>query len=491
MHGPLFCYLQQHKWQVGSAHKYFTLLQNRYGGLQLTSSRVVAVIQDWKADVIKLEPALIFCRGDWLRYYQLPLMYNIPYVLLEQDVHSLRTKLSVRQLQIEKEMVEGAAGVIFTSEDHLAYLRDDMHYKMPNVGIIHLRPLRQMLAWHPKEKLPGDKNLVYAGGLVRTGGGNYGYRNYRSIFQDFVKAGWTVHIYGSKNQYATVRELAKCEGIMAHGWVPYEQLLQEMSQYTAGLQAYAKENVNDRQFNYTKYCRPNKTWDYLAAGIPTIGLYAGNCAKIYTNGGWGITIPNTERSTLENIELPSFPPEIRYEQVMENDLPIMERVVATALKVKKIKPIKVAKKIEQQEEEDDMKSDHLWHRLTKPVIENGRLLYGRGRRIPITEAIRLGLVKKEVVVKEAIKNKRAKKAKKAPAKKATKGKDKKKATPKKKVEKVETKPLLDEEKPGEVKKTFDLGEGVTFSIDDKPVKPLDSLSIVLEKVKDKKEEDAE
>ncbi len=486
MHSPVFCYLQQHHWAVGSAYKYFTLLQNRYGGVLLRSKRPVAVIQDWKADIIRLEPALIFCRGDWLKYYQLATMYGIPYILIEQDVHSLRTRLSIRQLQIEKEMVEEAAGIIFTSEDHLAYLRDDMGYKMPNVGVVHLRPLRQMLAWHPKPKLPGNKNLVYAGGLVRNGGGNYGYRNYRSIFQDFVKAGWNVHIYGSKNQYATVRELSRTEGIFPHGWIPYEDLLQEMSQYTAGLQAYAKEQVNERQFNYTKYCRPNKTWDYLAAGIPTIGLHAGNCAKIYVEGGWGIEIPDTKRETIENLKLPSFPPELRYEQVMENDLPIIEKVIATALKAEKAKKITTvitkAEKLKQQKEEDDMKSDKLWHRLTKPVIENGRLLYGRGRRIPMTEAIRLGLVKKEVVVKEEIKRKRARKAKKAPAKKAT---------PKKKVEKVETKPLLDEEKKGEVKKTFDFGEGVEFRVDDKPVKPLDSLDIVLRKVKEQKEEDAE
>ena len=53
---------------------------------------------------------------------------------------------------------------------------------------------------------------------------------------------------------------------------------------------------------------------------------------------------------------------------------------------------------------------HLWYRIEKPVVENGRLLYGRGRRIPMKEAIRLGLVKKEVVVKEKIKKRIVKKA---------------------------------------------------------------------------------
>ena len=476
MHDPVFCYLQQHSWAVGSAHKYFTLLQARYGGVTLRSPRAVGVIQDWKEDVQKLKPELIFCRGDWLKYYQLPRMYGIPYVLIEQDVHSLRTKLNVRQLAIEKEMCENAAGVIFTSEDHLKYLREDMHYKMDNVGVVHLRPLKQMLAWHPKPKYPGDKNLVYAGGLVRTGGGNYGYRNYRSIFQAFVKAGWTVHIYGSKNQYSTVRELAKPEGIIAHGWIPYEDLLQEMSQYTAGLQAYAKDNVNARQFAYTQYCRPNKTWDYLAAGIPTIGLHAGNCAKIYVEGGWGITVPNTKRSTLEKIQLPSFPPGLRFEQVMENDLSIIEKVIATALKAQKAKPITVEKG------EDDMQDQNkLWYRLTKPVIENGRLLYGRGRRIPKTEAVRLGLIPKEELVKETIKKRVEKKAKKAA--------------------KIETKPLVDEKKKGSFKEAFKdtdvkkttkpkpkkKGKGKKKTKKDE-LKVLTTTLALIEKIEDKKEE---
>jgi len=224
--------------------------------------------------------------------------------------------------------------------------------------------------------------------------------------------------------------------VVPHGWLPYAELLQEMSQYTAGLQAYAKVGVKKRQFEYTQTCRPNKTWDYLAAGIPTIGLYPGNCAKIYQEGGWGVVVPNTERSTLENIKLPSFPDSLRYEQVMENDLSLFKQVIDKALAPKKEKPIHIAK--EKKGEENDMASaKHMWHRVVKPVVENGRLLYGRGHRIPVKEAIRLGLIKKEVIVKDKL------------VKRAEKKKDKK--IKKAKKEEIETKPLV--EKEG-VKKAF-------------------------------------
>ncbi len=367
-------------------------------------------------------PDLFFCHGDWLHDYQIPLSHGIPYVLFEHDIHSLRADLNPKQLRLEKEMLENAAGVIFTSEDHRAYC--DKHFNITrNRGLIHLRPLRRDLAWEPRRKLPG-KNLVYAGGLVAQTGSNYGYRSYHKIFKDFMAAGWHVHIYPANHYAEETIQSYKNLGCTVHPKCAYNTLLRRMSQYTAGLQAYAKEGVPDRAFEYTQTCRPNKVWDYLAAGIPTIGLYPGNCARIYVDGGWGVTIPNTNRSTLDKVKLPSFPPGLRYEQTMERDLPVMEVVVAKALS-RRPTVTKEQIQVDVKGEDDEMaKVDHLWYRLTKPVVEKGKLLHGRGKRIPMKEAIRLGLVKKETLVKETIKKRVEKKA-------AEK-------------EKIEIKPLVDE-----------------------------------------------
>ena len=418
IHKPLFVYLAQNNWPVGSAYKYFTVLKAHFDGMLLSNKgddfagTNIGVITSFKSSIKRLKPDLIFCRGDWLRYYEMAIDAEIPYVLIEQDVHSLRSNLLPRQIAKEKLMIESAAGIIFTSEDHLAYCQEQ--YEVPdNYVIVHLRPLLQDLAWLPKEKLPG-KHLVYAGGIIKNApGSKYGYRCYKRIFKAFVDAGWTVHIYGSKNQYDTVSKYAReNKGIVPHGWFTYPKLLQEMSQYTAGLQAYAKVDVSDRAFAYTQSCRPNKTWDYLAAGIPTIGLYPGNCAKIYQDGGWGIVVPDTKRSTLENIELPSFSKSLRFEQVMDNDLAKFEKVIGLALKLDE-KETKNHWK-EEGEKKVGVEGKH-WFRLEKAVMENGRLLHGRGKRIPLSEAIRLGLYRKETVKKEQIKKrierKKEKKAK--------------------------------------------------------------------------------
>ena len=416
-------YLRINNWTAGSVYKYHSLLLSRFGGL--------AIERAIKGDVVSLidrhKPDLFFCHGDWLLDYQIPFNRNIPYILIEHDIHSLRTQLNKKQLRNEKEMLENAKGIVFTSEDHKTYC--NKHFKITtNQVIVHLRPLRRDLAWQPLDKKPG-KHLVYAGGLAANTGSNYGYRSYHSIFKAFIDVGWTVHIYPASVYMESTAKSYKRLGCHLHKNLSYNSLLQQMSQYTAGLQAYAKEGVRDRTFNYTQTCRPNKVWDYLAAGIPTIGLYHGNCAKIYLDGGWGITVTDTKQSTLENIELPSFPDSLRFEQVMENDTLMFEKVIDKALSKKK----KAPKETKPKGEEDNMaNADHLWHRVTKPVVEKGRLLHGRGKRIPIKEAIRLGLVKKEVIVKDKIKKRVEKKA-----------------------AKIETKPLVDEKESGSFKNAFE------------------------------------
>jgi hypothetical protein len=249
---------------------------------------------------------------------------------------------------------------------------------------------------------------VYAGGIIAGTGGNYGYRGYKKIFKDFIDAGWTVHVYCNFTQKETLREYVNSIGVVGHGWWPYSELLKQMSQYSAGLQMFNKENVLPRAFAYTQQCRPNKTWDYLAASIPTIGLNAGNCAKIYVDGGWGIVIPDTDQKTLADIHLPEITEDMRFEQNMDKDIPEFDRVIQIALGTRPQITIPVAKpgkKVRYME----MRTD-AWYKVQKTVVENGKILHGRGKRIPKAEAIRLGLLPKDEPLKTKLQNKQEKRA---------------------------------------------------------------------------------
>jgi hypothetical protein len=78
---------------------------------------------------------------------------------------------------------------------------------------------------------------------------------------------------------------------------------------------------------------PNKCWDYLAAGIPTIGYNPGRSSRIYTSGGWGVVL---EEHTVEGIrkieeQLPTISETLRQSQVMDVDIPKLRRLVGYVL----------------------------------------------------------------------------------------------------------------------------------------------------------------
>ena len=278
------------------------------------------------ASLREFNPDLIVCHGDWVRHYQIPLELGIPYVLVEHDVTSLRKDLIGSEIKSEREMLTRACGIIFTSEDHQAYLAQK--YELPPNIVVHLRPSHNDLTFEPLPKKRG-KHLAYAGGILEPNAvkGPYGYRCYGGMFKDFIKAGWKVHVY--PNQETEIhREYYTAIGCVMHPALPYKELLKELSQYTAGFQGYNKTGVDPKAFAYAQTCRPNKTWDYLAAGIPTIGVNAGNAASIYTTKGWGIAIEEEHIPNLKKqIGLPVITDAMRQAETIEQDAERVEAFV--------------------------------------------------------------------------------------------------------------------------------------------------------------------
>lgn len=308
-------YLHPFTWQVGSAYKYFRYLMVNYGGVVTKSLKK-----------LQYRPDIVVCRGDkWLHYLE-AIKEDIPYLLIEHDVYGLRMGVQERW---EREKVEKAAAIIFTSEDHLKYYQD-LRYELPYHEVIHLRPLKEDLVFLPQKKLPG-KTLVYAGGMVplKRRKSPFGYRAYQKIFQRFIDHGWEVHIYPHHGiKFPGVFMEYQKIGCCKHSALDYHELIAEMSQYTAGFQGYNIEGVPPSAADYIITCRPNKTWDYLAAGIPTIGYNTGNTGQIY-NGKWGVVLPDLEDETLQGLEcrLPDIDPATRIEQVMEADKDKFERIM--------------------------------------------------------------------------------------------------------------------------------------------------------------------
>lgn len=296
--------------RVGSGYKLTELIQRELGGeiwpvprnFARTAERVLAG---------RGLPELAVVRGDRVNHYEACQRAGVPYLLLEHDIATLREPFTGYE-QFERARLEGALGVIFTSEDHLDYCR--ARYKLPTSIVIHLRPLRRMLGFKPATPI-GGRQLVYAGGLTRwrDRGSGLGYRAYHAIFAAFQAAGWTVHAYGKPNE--PTAHSYRVMGVRVHPFTAQRDLYAELSRYTAGFLGYNREGVPAEAFAYTQLCRPNKTWEYLAAGIPTIAFQAGNTSQLVN--GWGAKLENLEH--LDAIELPRISPRARLEQTMDND----------------------------------------------------------------------------------------------------------------------------------------------------------------------------
>lgn len=280
---------------VGSAYKYATLF---------TTIANVTILRDGNISytmnqIHEIKPDAIFVMGDRYREYIVPKSLELPYYIVEQDIMSLRSNTG----RHEPDLIKGAEGIIFTSQLHEQYIREK--YDVKNTITIPLYPFRRDLKFEKLPKLDG-RNLVFAGSIlpkqsIKT---DYGYRYYQAIFRRFKKLGWKIHIYPSYvTKPQTIVDYIET-GCIIHNHVPHRKLFKELTQYQAGFHGYNKIGVDKKAFEYTQTCAPNKTFDYYAAGIPTISFQGGYSGKIIEQGGWGVVIKHPDE--INKINLPDF-----------------------------------------------------------------------------------------------------------------------------------------------------------------------------------------
>ena len=288
------------------------------------------------------------CWGDLFSEYQKPLKKGIPYLLIEHDVLSLRFGLNEKSYAHDKEKIENAVAVIFTSEDHTLYyekLKKEYGWHIPEYVVIHNKPLKKDIEFIPKKKLEGN-NLVYAGGIIpkwEDKHSAYHYRAYHQIFGKFIEAGWKVHVYAVNIPESNLPQYKDIDCIL-HDRIDNAKIYEEISQYTAGLHSYNRIDTPELAFQYTQLCRPNRLYDNLAAGIPTIGYQGGNGMEVYRDK-WGIVIDDLEPETLkaipERLNKIKITKKMRNDNVLEKERDKFEYIINVALKEAKNKDRKI------------------------------------------------------------------------------------------------------------------------------------------------------
>jgi hypothetical protein len=257
-------------------------------------------------------------KGDRDTAYRLATSLGKPYMLIWHDVASMRDATGGHE-ESERAMAAGAASVVFISEPTHVFC--EWHYKLPRHDVIALRPLERDLDFVPLPKLPG-KTLVYVGGIMEASKAStpWGYRCIHQALAAALSAGWQVHVYPSLPRPKATYELQHL-GCSVHTAVPEAVLPRELSQYTAGLQAFNEAGVPKAALGYARLAWPNKTWLYLSAGIPTIGTNPGfESPRIY-GGKWGVCLSSLDDfDGLDPAALPLITEELRHSQTIEHDL---------------------------------------------------------------------------------------------------------------------------------------------------------------------------
>jgi len=367
------------RWYEGTAYKNINFMKDNFGGIIIKDN-----IQEVRQYIEEEHPDFMVIRGDNRTDYRIAMRYKIPYLLIENDISSMR--IGTREgYNTEREMIENASAMILTSEGHAEYLikkRNTEGWHVPYYKIIHTRPLAKDLeGLEPKPKLPG-LNLVYAGGIMPGWARNrrpFGYRCYHEIFTQFIKAGWNVHIYSASYNTGKLSEY-KGIGCKIHETLPYKILLQEMTRYTAGFHGYNKDHVPVGAYQYTQSCVGNKVWDYLAAGIPTIGYQGGRGMKIYRNK-WGIVLRNIDEKTIRGIpdrlEKLVITEQIREDNVMDKDLGKYKKIVNKIMrevregKIKKYYP---AVKILPMKDNERLRNNiRVYNKGATPIFRGGHI----------------------------------------------------------------------------------------------------------------------
>ncbi len=134
-----------------------------------------------------------------------------------------------------------------------------------------------------QEKIEGE-NIVYYGGLKSAPGSGVGYRFYLPYFKIFADAGINVHVYPVGDRAKLFNYRGK--GIILHDKVKHLDIFSELTKYKVGFLGYADKGVKPIHVEYARKCVPNKAFDYMIMGIPSLSYNLGY-SEIYIEK-WGV-----------------------------------------------------------------------------------------------------------------------------------------------------------------------------------------------------------
>jgi hypothetical protein len=214
----------------------------------------------------------------------------------------------------ERQAFNAADAVIYVAEP-IRTLCNDLHkVKVPTM-VLYNYPTQSMIDdTKPNWNIEQRQGLVYEGGVNPIDKSQaseeinkiYPYRNLFHIFQQLIAQGNEVHVYAGNS---TAFNTGQHTGCVLHPPTVFNQLLVELTKYRYNLLIFNNEKGTEDQVNFTT---PNKMWDALASGLPSLGCYCRETMKYLEKHNIGWVFNNiAEISNCSQLE-------DEYEQMIEN-----------------------------------------------------------------------------------------------------------------------------------------------------------------------------
>lgn len=226
-------------------------------------------LEELKQLSVTYQPDIVHCNIDNTAPARVIMELGYKFILDVHDFSQLRGILD----KDAKPVYESAQHVIFVNFEICDIIKLNFNIKSRSV-IFSLVPE----SWMIKDCVDYKRHtIVTIGSMAKS----VPYRNIDNILGKLIEEGYDVHNYAPVGSTAV-------PGVIKHPPVFGKELYKEIAQYEIGLLACNTGIDELERIYYQKYGLSNRTFDYMAARIPTVAINMGAVINSYINN-WGET----------------------------------------------------------------------------------------------------------------------------------------------------------------------------------------------------------
>jgi hypothetical protein len=221
---------------------------------------------------------------------------QVKIILVVDDIWSIRNrgKLSLK----DRCCIDKAKAFIYLSQYFITHIPSRGKPRM----VLPLKPNEHDLHFIPLPKIP--HSIVYSGKYLKSKWEDRksrgGYRAYHEIFSKLIGMNWNVYIVTNTEDMKEYEDIG-CNVIRN---IPQNQIYKYLSQFELGFHGFNYNGIPELSKSYINQCTPNKTWEYLASGIPTLSYNAG-LSSLILDKKWGYAVNSlSEIDSLDWSKLP-------------------------------------------------------------------------------------------------------------------------------------------------------------------------------------------